>query len=129
MVSLTSAPRYITSASRYHMCYQSRPSIYIRGLIPWNFAELVEVVPIGTYLSPLFAIHSSQHGNFHLNRQHYFCFVARKPYFAACKSKVMHQPAHQSARSDYHFLKSMIVMLDAWIFQYLGSVWSRTTLI
>ena len=48
MVSVTSASRYITSASRYHPRYQSRFSMYIRGLIPWNFAELGEAVPIVT---------------------------------------------------------------------------------
>ena len=36
MVSVTSASRYITSASRYHPRYQSRSSMYIRGLIPRN---------------------------------------------------------------------------------------------
>ena len=47
MVSVTSSSRYITSASRYHPRYQSRSSMYIRGRIPRNFAELAEVVPIG----------------------------------------------------------------------------------
>ena len=46
MVSVTSASRYITSASHYHPRYQSRSSMYIRGLIPRNFAELAEAVPI-----------------------------------------------------------------------------------
>ena len=46
MVSVTSASRYITSVSRYHPRYQSRSSIYIRGLISRNFAELAEAVPI-----------------------------------------------------------------------------------
>ena len=46
MVSVTSASRYITSASRYHPLYQSRSSMYIRGLIPRNFTELTETVPI-----------------------------------------------------------------------------------
>ena len=46
MVSVISALRYITSVSRNHQRYQSRSSIYIRGLIPWNFAELAEAVPI-----------------------------------------------------------------------------------
>ena len=46
MVSVTSTSRYITSASRYHPRYQSRSSMYIRGLIPQNFAELAEAVPI-----------------------------------------------------------------------------------
>ena len=46
MVSVTSASRYLTSASRYHPRYQSRSSMYIRGLIPRNFAELAEAVPI-----------------------------------------------------------------------------------
>ena len=47
MVSVTSASRYITSASRYHPLYQSSSSMNIRGLIPRNFAELAEAVPIG----------------------------------------------------------------------------------
>ena len=42
MVSVTSASHYITPASHYHPRYQSRSSIYIRGLIPRNFAELAE---------------------------------------------------------------------------------------
>ena len=46
MVSLTSASRYITSASRYHQRHHFRPSMYIRDLIPWNCAELAEAVPI-----------------------------------------------------------------------------------
>ena len=47
MDSVTSASRYITSASRYHPRYQSRSSMYIRGPIPRNSAELAEAVPIG----------------------------------------------------------------------------------
>ena len=43
---ITSASCYITSASRYHLRYQSRCSMYIRGLIPRYFAELAEAVPI-----------------------------------------------------------------------------------
>ena len=35
----------VTSASLYHPGYQSRSSMYIRGPIPWNFAELAEAVP------------------------------------------------------------------------------------
>ena len=46
MVSVTSALRYITTASRYHPCYQSISSMYIRGLILRNFAELTDAVPI-----------------------------------------------------------------------------------
>ena len=46
MVSVTSASRYITSASGYRPRYQSRSLMYIRGLIPRNFAELAEAVPI-----------------------------------------------------------------------------------
>ena len=46
MVSVTSAPHYITSVSLYYQRYQSRSSMYIRGLIPQNFAELAETVPI-----------------------------------------------------------------------------------
>ena len=46
MVSVTLPSRYIMSASPYHPRYQSRSSMYIRGLIPRNFAELAEAVPI-----------------------------------------------------------------------------------
>ena len=46
MVSVTSASRFITSSPRYHPRYQSISSTYIRGLIPRNFAELSEAVPI-----------------------------------------------------------------------------------
>ena len=49
MVSVTPASHYITSASRYHPRYQSRSSMYIRGLILRNFAELAEAVPIVSY--------------------------------------------------------------------------------
>ena len=45
---MTTASRYITSASRYHPRYLSRSSMYIRSLIPRNFAELAEAVPIVT---------------------------------------------------------------------------------
>ena len=47
MVSKTSVSRSITSASRYHPRYQSRSSMYIRGLTPRNFADTAEAVPIG----------------------------------------------------------------------------------
>ena len=46
VVSVTSASHYITSALCYQPRYQSRSSVYIRGLIPRNFAELAETVPI-----------------------------------------------------------------------------------
>ena len=46
MVSVMTASRYIKSASRYHPRYQRRSSMYIRGLIPRNLAELAEAVPI-----------------------------------------------------------------------------------
>ena len=46
MVSVTSASRYITSASRYNPRYQSRSSMYTRGLIPRSFEGLAEAVPI-----------------------------------------------------------------------------------
>ena len=42
MVSVTSEPRYVTSASRY----QSRSAMYIRVLIPRNSTELAEAFPI-----------------------------------------------------------------------------------
>ena len=46
MVSVTPASRYITSASRYHPRYQRRSPMFIHGLIPRNFEELAESVPI-----------------------------------------------------------------------------------
>ena len=48
IVSATSPSRYITPASRYHQRYQSKPSMYIRGLIQRNFAELAEADAIVT---------------------------------------------------------------------------------
>ena len=42
MVSVTSESCYVTPTSRY----QSRPSMYIRGVIPQNSMELAEAVPI-----------------------------------------------------------------------------------
>ena len=38
----------VTSASRYHTRYQSRSSLYIRSMLPQNFAELAEEVLIDT---------------------------------------------------------------------------------
>ena len=43
MVSLT----WFLSASSYHPRYQIRSPMYIRGLIPRNFAEFAKAVPIG----------------------------------------------------------------------------------
>ena len=57
MASVTSASRYITSASSYHPRYQSRSSMYIRGLIPRNFAELAEAVPTGSYCGMKVDVH------------------------------------------------------------------------
>ena len=51
MVSVTSAARYITSASSYHPRYQSKSSMYIRCLILRNLAELVEAVSIEITIS------------------------------------------------------------------------------
>ena len=53
MVSVTSASRYITSASRYHPRYKIRSSMYMRGLIPRNLAELTGAVPIVATLLPI----------------------------------------------------------------------------
>ena len=44
----------VISASRYHPRYQSTSSMYIRDLIPRNFAELAEAVPIGTACIPYY---------------------------------------------------------------------------
>ena len=38
----------VTSASRYHTRYQSRSSLYIRSMLPQNFAELAVAVLIDT---------------------------------------------------------------------------------
>ena len=46
MVSVTSASRYKVSASLYFPRYQRRSSMYMRGLIPGNFAELAKEVVI-----------------------------------------------------------------------------------
>ena len=46
MMSVTSTSHYITSVSRYHPRYLNRSSMYIRVLIPRNFAEFAEAVPI-----------------------------------------------------------------------------------
>ena len=40
-----------TPASRYHPQYQSRSSMYIRGRITRNFAELAEAEPIDVKLA------------------------------------------------------------------------------
>ena len=53
MVLVTSASRYMTSASHYHPCYQSRSSKYIHSLFPRNFADLDEAVPIGVDSYPV----------------------------------------------------------------------------
>ena len=50
MVSVTSALRYIKSASRFHPHYQSWSSMFICGLIPRIFAEYDEAVPIDSDL-------------------------------------------------------------------------------
>ena len=45
MVSVMSVSRY-KPMSHFHPRYQSRSSMYIRSLTPWNFAVLAEAVPI-----------------------------------------------------------------------------------
>ena len=47
---MTSVSRYVTKASRY----QSRSSMYIRGLIPRNSTALAEAVLIVTYVGQIF---------------------------------------------------------------------------
>ena len=44
MVSVNSAVYNVSVTLSPH--YQSSSLMYIRGLIPWNFAELTEAVPI-----------------------------------------------------------------------------------
>ena len=44
--SVTSASRYVTSVSRY----QSRSSMYMQGLIPWNSTELAMAVLVVSYM-------------------------------------------------------------------------------
>ena len=73
---MTPLSRYITSASRYHLCYQNRSSMYIHGLLPRNSAELTEPVPIdGHHCSRLeiFQIVSLPEANVGLN--HYLLGV------------------------------------------------------
>ena len=62
MVSVTSASRYMTSASRNHPRYQSRSSMYIRSLIPRSSADLAEAVPFGVPTSIKGNHYSSQIG-------------------------------------------------------------------
>ena len=52
MVAVTPASHYITTASHHHPHYQIRSSMYIRGLIPRNVAELAEAVPIVQRCAP-----------------------------------------------------------------------------
>ena len=59
MASATSSSNYITSASCDHPRYQSRSSMYIRGVIPRNFAELAEVVPIDAISTKVLCADSS----------------------------------------------------------------------
>ena len=60
MVSITSALRYVTSAPRY----QSRSSMYIRGLILWNSTKLADAVPIGmTYITECNCCHQFMRSN------------------------------------------------------------------
>ena len=47
VASVTPASRYITSASRFLLRYQSRSSMYIRGLIPRNSAKLARQFRLG----------------------------------------------------------------------------------
>ena len=47
MASVTSASRYITSASHYHLCYQSRSSMYIRSLISLVLSPTLAIVRTG----------------------------------------------------------------------------------
>ena len=46
----------VTPASRYHPRYQSRSSMYIRGMVPRNFAELAEAVPITVHIFRLYNV-------------------------------------------------------------------------
>ena len=52
---ITPASRYITSASCYHPRYQSRFSMYTRGLIPRNFAKLARGSSDWTELMHIFS--------------------------------------------------------------------------
>ena len=53
MVAVTSASSFVAGASRY----QSRSSMYIRGLIQRNSTEAAEIVPIGLVCAFLGHIH------------------------------------------------------------------------
>ena len=53
MISVTSASRYVTSASHY----ESRSLMYIRGLIQGNSTELAEAVPIEVIHAGLYSMH------------------------------------------------------------------------
>ena len=74
MVSVTLALRKATSASRF----QSRSSMYIRGLIPRNSTELAEAFPIDStivYFAVDMMQFSAKEKNGPLKHFHRFCVV------------------------------------------------------
>ena len=85
---MASALRYITSASRYHPRYQSISSMYIRGLILRNFAELAEAFPIAAVVVPC-----EVGGNFPIHKNE-TCFKK--------KVSVYDQEIPQSQTADNH---------------------------
>ena len=117
MVSVTPASRYITSASRYHPRYQSRHSMYIRGLIPRNFAELAEAVPIGVYLCNKYQHFmcwslslSWQH---HMHLQHKSAYTLKQTYKQAPNAlrykHVILKQFKSNLMSDFHILFPLIM--------------------
>ena len=93
MVSVTSASHYIMTASRYHPIYQSRSSMYISGLIPRNFAELAEAVPIAS------------------TRQTQSIIQLSFPYQDDCKLIKGHKALHNKTRNK-HRTRTMKVTIN-----------------
>ena len=105
MASVTSASRYITSASRYHQRYQSRSSMYIRGLIPRNSTELAEAVPIGfllsTALNTMFCSSLlTQRIATKNNRQKCLTLITREMLVSSCFCKIVSVSLHQIGESS-----------------------------
>ena len=68
----------VTSASHYHSQYQSGSSMYIRGLIPRNFAELAEAVQMGVGLITTCDMHSACSKNVFLSKHMRFdCYSTK----------------------------------------------------
>ena len=98
---VTSASWYITSASCYHPRYQSRSSMYTRGLIPRISAEFAEAVPIESDAESVISVLVGP-SRTATTITVAFCFVVSEtpvprhiqPSFVACEQKDVDQHTH-----------------------------------